>query len=142
MMWTNILLILAVLIIVAMAEAMRATLLLALQKQKNMLPTCYCPYQRLTESIVIIAKSRRKMAIVIIRRRHSLKNVAYPLGKAQILSNNMYQLYEVVMICQPMKASWVEENERMRLELTTWKRRSGIRAKIRLELQQIINWYD
>ncbi|EJS86186.1 hypothetical protein AAUPMC_19024, partial [Pasteurella multocida subsp. multocida str. Anand1_cattle] len=96
-MWTNILLILAVLVIVAMASY-AGYLLLALQKQKKAIANMRTARsQRLTESIVIIAKAMQNGDCNHSEGVIRLKMLLDPLGKKLKNYQAMYQLYEVVM---------------------------------------------
>ncbi|MGC6376828.1 DUF2489 domain-containing protein [Bisgaard Taxon 45] len=138
-MWTTLLLILAVVIIVAMASY-AGYLLLALQKQKKAIANMRTARsQRLTESIVIIAKAMQNGDCNHSEGVIRLKMLLDPLGKKLKDYQAMYQLYEVVMdMPTHEKRRELKKNERMRLDLQRESAEADLEQKIRLELQQLL----
>ncbi|MGC6342449.1 DUF2489 domain-containing protein [Bisgaard Taxon 45] len=138
-MWTTLLLILAVVIIVAMASY-AGYLLVALQKQKKAMANIRAARsQRLTESIVIIAKAMQTGDCNHSEGVIRLKMLLDPLGKKLKDYQAMYQLYEVVMdMPTHEKRRELKKNERMRLDLQRESAEADLEQKIRLELQQLL----
>ncbi|XWY18894.1 DUF2489 domain-containing protein [Bisgaard Taxon 45] len=138
-MWTTLLLILAVVIIVAMASY-AGYLLVALQKQKKAITNIRAARsQRLTESIVIIAKAMQTGDCNHSEGVIRLKMLLDPLGKKLKDYQAMYQLYEVVMdMPTHEKRRELKKNERMRLDLQRESAEADLEQKIRLELQQLL----
>ncbi|MDP9500407.1 DUF2489 domain-containing protein [Bisgaard Taxon 45] len=138
-MWTTLLLILAVVIIVAMASY-AGYLLVALQKQKKAIANIRAARsQRLTESIVIIAKAMQTGDCNHSEGVIRLKMLLDPLGKKLKDYQAMYQLYEVVMdMPTHEKRRELKKNERMRLDLQRESAEADLEQKIRLELQQLL----
>lgn len=132
--------ILAVLVIVAMASY-AGYLLLALQKQKKAIANMRTARssQRLTESIVIIAKAMQNGDCNHSEGVIRLKMLLDPLGKKLKNYQAMYQLYEVVMeMPTHEKRRELKKNERMRLDLQRESAEAELEQKIRLELQQLL----
>ncbi|MGC7559961.1 DUF2489 domain-containing protein [Pasteurella sp. PK-2025] len=138
-MWTTFLLIIAIAIIVAMASY-AGYLLVALHKQKKAIHHLRTARsQRLTESIVIIAKAMQTGDCNHSEGVIRLKMLLDPLGKKLKDYQAMHQLYEVVMdMPTHEKRRELKKNERMRLDLQRESAEAKLEQQIHLELQQLL----